>query len=122
MTLAFDTINRQYRLALKGALSHTAILGSDVLGNITRIDNVLDGMEKKIEDAQESYKNLQRQLENAKTDLEKPFDREEELAEKTKRLNQLNILLNMNEKDSTVIDTEPEQQSTPERNTQERER
>ena len=71
---------------------------------------------------QKNLENLQRQLENAKADLEKPFDREDELAEKTKRLNQLNILLNMGEKDKPAIDTEPEQQSMPERNTQERER
>jgi len=69
---------------------------------------VLGGIEEEIGTVQKNLENLQRQLENAKADLEKPFDREDELAEKTRRLNQLNILLNMSEKDSSIIDTEPE--------------
>jgi DNA methylase len=122
MTLLFDSINRQYKLILKGSLTHSVVLGADVFGNITRVDNALASLEEKLPTVERSIADLQRQLENAKADLEKPFDKENELAEKTRRLNQLNILLNMSEKDSSVIDTAPEEADPPERNTQERER
>ena len=96
-------------LTLKGTLSHTAVLGADIYGNITRVDNVLDGFAVKCDSIQAEIKNMRVQLENARTEMEAPFSREAELMEKTARLKELNILLNLDEKDRSLVDTEPDE-------------
>ena len=94
---------------MKGALSHIAVLGSDVYGNITRMDNVIDGFSEKLEKVREELSETKIQLENAKEEMDSPFAKEEELKEKTKKLKELNILLNMDQKDRSIIDVQPEE-------------
>jgi N12 class adenine-specific DNA methylase len=117
MVLAYDGPSNEYRLTLKGTLSHTAVLGADVYGNLTRIDNVLDGLTTKRDTVTAELDNTRVQLENAKAELAAPFSRETELTEKTARLKELNILLNMDEKDRSIVDAEPDEPAEkPQRN------
>ena len=117
MVLAYNGPSNEYRLTLKGTLSHTAVLGADIYGNLTRIDNVLDGLTTKRDTVIAELDNTRVQLENAKTELAAPFSREAELTEKTARLKELNILLNMDEKDRSLVDTEPDEPAEkPQRN------
>ena len=109
MVLAYDGMSNEYRITLKGTLSHTVTLGADVFGNITRLDNALENLPKALESEQAKLAETNAQLENARTELAAPFSREEELAEKTKRLKELNILLNMDEKDKTLMDDGPDE-------------
>ena len=109
MVLAYDGRSNEYRITLKGTLSHTVTLGADVFGNITRLDNALENLPKVLETEQAKLAETNAQLENARTELAAPFAREEELAEKTKRLKGLNILLNMDEKDKTLMDDTPDE-------------
>ena len=101
-------------MTMKGTLSHTAVLGADVFGNLTRMDNVIDGLSGKLEAARAELADTQVQLENARTELVAPFAREAELDEKTARLKELNILLNMDQKDKSLIDDVPDE-DTPEK-------
>ena len=113
LTLSYDGMKNEYRMTLKGTLSHTVVLGADVFGNITRMDNLLDSFEDKLQNARAELAETQAQLENARAELALPFAREEELAEKTARLKELNILLNMDQKDKSLLDDGPEE-DTPE--------
>ena len=109
MVLAYDGISNEYRITLKGTLSHTVALGADVFGNITRLDSALENLPGSLQAEQNSLEETKGQLENARAELDTPFAREEELAEKTARLNELNILLKVNEKDKTLIDSVPDE-------------
>lgn len=109
MVLAYDGRSNEYRITLKGTLSHTVTLGADVFGNITRLDNALENLTGSLQAEQDSLEETKTQLENARTELDAPFAREEELAEKTARLKELNILLNMDEKDKTLLDDTPDE-------------
>lgn len=116
MVLAYDGRSNEYRIILKGTLSHTVTLGADVFGNITRLDNALENLAGSLEAEQNRLEETKTQLENARTELATPFAREEELAEKTARLKELNILLNMDEKDKTLMDDGPDEgEEIPER-------
>ena len=109
MVLAYDGRSNEYRITLKGTLSHTVTLGADVFGNITRLDNALENLAGSLEAEQNRLEETRGQLENARAELQTPFAREAELAEKTKRLKELNILLNMDEKDKTLMDDGPDE-------------
>jgi len=122
MTLAYERVSNEYRLSLKGELSHTAVLGADIYGNLTRLDNVLEGFTVKYTGMKEELDNTKVQLENARSEMEAPFPREAELKEKTAKLSELNILLNLEEKDKSMIDTEPEQREEPVKNVADKER
>ena len=98
LELAFDTFAREYRLTIIGQLRHTVTLGTDVFGNLQRMDNALEGLPIKEQACREQLSNLQTQLETAKVEVQKPFPREEELKTKTERLEELNALLNMDNK------------------------
>lgn len=116
MVLAYDGMSNEYRITLKGTLSHTVTLGADVFGNITRLDNALENLTGSLQAEQNRLEETKGQLENARAELATPFAREEELAEKTKRLKELNILLNMDEKDKTLMDDGPDEgEEMPER-------
>lgn len=116
MVLAYDGRSNEYRITLKGTLSHTVTLGADVFGNITRLDNALENLAGSLQAEQNSLEETKTQLENARTELATPFAREEELAEKTARLKELNILLNMDEKGKTLMDDGPDEgEEIPER-------
>lgn len=95
LVLSYDGPSNEYRMTMKGALSHTAVLGADVFGNLTRMDNVVDGLPGKLDIVRAELTDTQVQLENARTELAAPFAKEAELAEKTARLKELNILLNI---------------------------
>ena len=114
LTLSYDGASNEYRMTMKGTLSHTAVLGADVFGNLTRMDNVIDGLPGKLEAVRAELAETQVQIENARSELAAPFAREAELAEKTARLKELNILLNMDQKDNALIDDAPDEDA-PER-------
>ena len=109
MEVYYDTLNTHYCLNLCGTAKHKVELGSDALGNLTRIENELAKFPARLEAAKTRKAETLEQLANAKTEVLKPFAFEEELKEKMERLNALNIELNLDEKDTSVIDTEPEQ-------------
>ena len=113
MALSYDGRSNEYQITLKGALSHTVTLGADVFGNIVRLDNALENLAGSLKAEQNSLEETKTQLENARTELAAPFAREEELAEKTARLNELNILLNMDEKEKVLLDAEPDEGEEP---------
>lgn len=113
MVLAYDGMSNEYRITLKGTLSHTVTLGADVFGNITRLDNALENLAGNLDRERAKLEEAKVQLENARTELATPFAREEELTEKTARLKELNILLNMDEKDKTLIDEAPDEGEEP---------
>ena len=92
---------------------HKVELGADALGNLTRIENEIAKFPARLEAAKTRKEETIAQLETAKVEVEKPFAFENELKEKTERLNALNIELNLNEKDNAVIDDEPEQNDEP---------
>ena len=104
MELSFESFSKEYRITLKGALTHTTGLGTDVFGNILRLDNLLGGMEERLIACREQLENVNVQLENAKQEVEKPFPQEDELKTKSARLDELNILLNMDKRESEIVD------------------
>ncbi len=114
LTLSYDSLKNEYRMTMKGTLSHSVALGTDVFGNLTRMDNALEGMASKLKLARDDLEDARLQMENARAEMGTPFAREGELSEKTARLKELNILLNMDEKDKSLIDDAPEE-DTPER-------
>lgn len=119
----YDTINAHYCMNLCGKAKHKVDLGADALGNLTRIENELSKLPARLEAAKTKKAETIAQLETAKEEIKKPFAFEDELKEKTERLNALNIELNLNEKDTSVMDTEPEQaEEQPERKCASRER
>ena len=123
MEVYYDTLNTHYCLNLCGKAKHKVELGSDALGNLTRIENELAKIPIKLEVARTKRTETIEQLQTAKAEVEKPFAFEDELREKTERLNALNIELNLNEKDHSVMDTEPDQsEEQPERKCANRER
>ena len=123
MEIYYDTVNAHYCMNLCGKAKHKVDLGADALGNLTRIENELSKLPARLEAAKTKKAETIAQLETAKEEIKKPFAFEDELKEKTERLNALNIELNLNEKDTSVMDTEPEQtEEQPERKYASRER
>ena len=113
LELAFDTFAREYRLTMIGQLRHTVTLGTDVFGNLQRMDNALEGLPIKEQTCREQLSNLQTQLETAKVEVQKPFPREAELNTKTARLEELNSLLNLDHKEPEIVDAEPDEAPRP---------
>ena len=113
LELAFDTFAREYRLTMIGQLRHTVTLGTDVFGNLQRMDNALEGLSIKEQACREQLSNLQTQLETAKAEVQKPFPREAELNTKTARLEELNSLLNLDHKEPEIVDAEPDEDQRP---------
>lgn len=122
LTLSYDSFSNEYRMNMKGELSHIAVLGSDVYGNITRMDNVIDSFSEKLQKVKDELSETKIQLENAKIEMEAPFTKEEELKEKTDRLKELNIILNMDQKDKSIVDIEPEEEVAEKKKAIEQER
>ena len=113
LELAFDTFAREYRLTMIGQLRHTVTLGTDVFGNLQRMDNALEGLPIKEQACREQLSNLQTQLETAKAEVQKPFPRETELNTKTARLEELNSLLNLDHKEPEIVDAGPDEDQRP---------
>ena len=117
----YDTLNTHYCLNLCGTAKHKVELGSDALGNLTRIENELAKLPARLEAAKTKKIETEEQLSNAKSEVQKPFAYEDELKEKTERLNALNIELNLDEKDTSILHTEQDGEQ-PERKSADRER
>ena len=109
MELYFDTMQRNYVVKLKGETSRDVPLGDDAHGNIVRIDNGIERFEETLADTKNSLENTEKQFETAKQEIEKPFAKEEELRAKTARLDELNILLNMDKKENEIVGGEPDE-------------
>mgnify|MGYP000740760117 CR=1 FL=1 len=109
MELYFDTVQRNYVVKLKGETSRDVPLGDDSHGNIVRIDNGIERFEEALADTKNSLENTEKQFETAKQEIEKPFAKEEELKAKTARLDELNILLNMDKKENEIVGGEPDE-------------
>lgn len=120
INLYFDTAERQYAVNLKGERGYSVTLGTDVFGNISRINNAIDGIERQLERAKLEYESLQNQLQTAKEQVVKPFPQEEELQAKTARLNELNALITLDNKKGNV--KEATAQSTPQHSAPKRRR
>ncbi len=115
LELSFDSFSRIYKATLKNHLSHVVELGTDIFGNITRMDNVLSGFEARFSNCRRELENVKAQLENAKADVDKPFPYEEELTTKSARLDELNITLNLDKHENEIVDEgrEDEEDSPP---------
>ena len=108
MAVSFDAFNHKFVMNLKKQLSHNLEVGSDPLGNISRINHALESMPKQLMEAQTKLETVEHQLETARVEVTKPFAQEAELAEKLERLSALNALLNMDEKGNDGIDMDDE--------------
>lgn len=121
--LSFDTFEKEYKVKLKGELGYSVSLGTDTFGNITRLDNALEGLPKRLEMNEQELDNVKTQYETTKVDVEKPFNQEEELKTKTARLNELNALLNVDKRENEIVGGEPDEgDEQPEKKAKEYER
>ena len=107
--LSFDTFSKEYVIKLKGELGYFVSLGTDTFGNITRLDNALEGLPKRLETNEQELDNVKKQFETAKVNVEKPFNQEEELKTKTARLSELNALLNVDKRENEIVGGEPDE-------------
>lgn len=123
LELSFDTMERTYKVKIRGAASRTISLGTDPAGNITRIDNAIEKISDNLEAVKAELEGLEKQFEVAKEEVKKPFSKEQELKEKTDRLNVLNALLNVDKRDNELADDAPDEgEELPDRNPKELER
>lgn len=111
MKVSFDSFYSKFTINLKGSLSHEVEIGADPLGNLQRLSNALEGMAGKMAEVEQKLANVEHQLETAKVEVTKPFDKEQELSEKLERLSELNALLNMDEKGESCIGMEEDIES-----------
>ena len=111
--LLFNTTERNYEVRLKGATSRNVPLGDDAHGNIIRLDNGIERFAESLSLAENDLENTKNQLETAKKEVQKPFIQEEELRTKLARLDELNILLNMDKRDNEIVGGEPDEGEVP---------
>lgn len=121
MELFFDSFSREYKITLKHELRHTVTLGTDIFGNIQRLDNALNSFQEKLTACEAQLENTNVQLENAKLEVQKPFPQEEELKTRTARLNELNAMLNLDKRENEIVDGERAEED-PSRSGDDRER
>ena len=103
MSLFFDSFDKEFKVSMQGALTYVTPLGTDVYGNILRMDNLLESLPTRQADCTEKLENTKAQMESAKQEIAKPFPREAELKEKSARLDKLNILLNMDKRENEIV-------------------
>ena len=115
LSLRFDTFRTEYQALLKGQRKYTVPLGTDPLGNIIRLDNSLNNFPERITAAENELDTLHQQQAAAQIEVEKPFPQEEELAEKSARLAELNAQLDVDEKSHEPEQDEEEQEDEPRR-------
>lgn len=108
LLLSYDIVAKVFRMTLRGELSHTVELGSDIHGNIQRIENMLESLPSRLSACEKALATLKEQMDNAKAEVEKPFEQEQELSEKAARLAELDALLNMDKRENAALDAEPE--------------
>ena len=109
MELSYNTFSKEFVVELKGQRSYPVALGTDIYGNITRIDNEIEKIPDRLLHCQERLETLKEQLETAKLEVQKPFAQEEELQQKTARLGELNAMLDMDKKEHPILDVEPDE-------------
>ena len=109
LELSFDTFEKAYQVKIKGSLSRSISLGTDAIGNITRIDNAIEKIPERLEAKKQELTTLEQQFATAKAEVDKPFDKEEELTEKTNRLGVLNGLLNVDKRENELVDGAPDE-------------
>lgn len=123
LELFFEPFEKVYQVKIKGDTSRTISLGTDAIGNITRIDNAVEKIPERLEQQKQELEGVENQLATAKKEVAKPFDKEQELTEKTERLCVLNGLLNVDKKQNEIVDGEPDEgEEAPARKDKERER
>ena len=122
MKLSYDSFQKVFIISMYGKQVYHVPLGSDIHGNITRLDNKIQELPDKMLRWQDELENLKVQLENAKEEAQKEFPQEEELAEKVARLGELNVLLDMDKKDQVLLDDGEGVEIEPEQKKKERER
>ncbi|MDT4376974.1 helicase-related protein, partial [Blautia coccoides] len=110
--LLFNTVERNYEVKLKGETSRNVSLGEDPLGNIIRLDNGIDKFAETLSACEYELENTQNQFETAKQEVEKPFVHEEDLKGKLARLDELNILLNMDKTENEIVGGEPDERDS----------
>ena len=108
LLLSYDIVAKVFRMTLRGELSHTVELGSDIHGNIQRMENMLESLPSRLSACEKALATLKEQMDNAKAEVKKPFEQEQELSEKAARLAELNALLNMDKRENAALDAEPE--------------
>lgn len=113
MELSFESFSKEFQITLKGSLTHTTSLGTDIFGNIQRLDNLLGGMGEKMEHCKQELDNVKVQIANAKEEVEKPFAQEEELKTKQARLEELNVLLRLDKRENEIVDGERDEDGPP---------
>jgi predicted RNase H-like nuclease (RuvC/YqgF family) len=106
MYLSFNSFEKEYNVTLEGALQHSISVGADIQGNITRLDNLISRLPDRLEACKEKLAETEKQIENAKAEIARPFPKEQELKEKSERLAELNALLDMDHKDNEIVDGE----------------
>ena len=116
MELSYSSVSQEFVIALHGKGTYKVPLGTDIYGNITRLDNKMNELPDNLSRSREQLETAKSQLETAKADAQKEFPQEQELAEKVARLGELNVLLDMDKKDRVVMEEEPEtEEIEPER-------
>ena len=106
MELYFAPLSREYKITLIGSLRHTANLGTDLYGNIQRLDNTLESLSSRLQSTQDRLSNTRQQLEEAKAAVDKPFPNEEDLSAKSARLAERNALLDMDRPENEIVDND----------------
>lgn len=122
MKLSYDSFQKVFVISMYGKQVYHVPLGTDIHGNITRLDNKIQELPDKMLRCQDKLENLKVQLENAKEEAQKEFPQEEELAEKIARLGELNVLLDMDKKDQVLLDDGEGVEIEPEQKKKEHER
>ena len=122
LELSFEAFEKVYQVKIKGDASRTVSLGTDAAGNITRIDNAIEKISERLELQRQELESVEKQLAIAQKEVEKPFDKEQELTEKTERLSVLNGLLNVDKKQNEIVDSEIDEAEPPARKEKELER
>ncbi len=110
LQLGFDASERSFTANIRGEASHPVLLGDDLYGNLTRIDNTVEKLGGSLEVMKNKLEETEKQFENAKEEVKKPFEREEELNKKSKRLNELNIELNLDRTENEIADDVPDEE------------
>ena len=114
--ITYEKFKHDFEFHLKGEISHSGTVGTDAVGNITRLDNAIDGIEKRKRNCENSLSETEKQLEIAKNNADKPFEQEEELQRMQSRLDEINIELNLNDKSMEVYDAEPDEMDCVDKN------
>ena len=115
LELSFNGLEKEFVITMKNRMSYNIDLGSDVYGNIKRIDNKISNIPEFIKNIELELEDTKKQLETAKVEVQKPFIKEQELQDKLKELDEINISLNINEKDKQVLDTSKDEENKEEK-------